>query len=433
MILTGREEFKLISDADLLEVIRYPNGGHTSFYAKDDKCYIVDTDVWTYHTQEDIYAYSLLTDKQNTYMKKYKWVYRFIVDDLRKDSKENIIADNTFTGENFETKARDRSQGTDSSPLEMIFEKRFCEVYGVNALKYLDKEYPISDGEGHTSFIDYVIHTKHGNIGVEENGVTYHHPQEIGKDLYRKMLNKQNLCMRWGIRLFRFSTEDCEFENRIDDDIRSFFGNDTSGFLPIELSANRPVKLYEHQELTLQRIHEQREQGIHTFLIHYPTATGKSLIVEEDLAGYLSEHRDVLALILAPTTRIIEDWHERVDGKENKEGNSRLLSPYKDRIIIKSFSDIARHYEEYSKSEFAYIVVDEAHHAVAPVIRRVIEYFTPDFLVGLTATDERLDHKKLSEVFGTYQTDLTLEEAMRKGIVAEANVYRIETNRDLSN
>lgn len=40
--------------------------------------------------------------------------------------------------------------------------------------------------------------------------------------------------------------------------------------------------------------------------------------------------------------------------------------------------------------------------------------------------------KKLETVFGTYSTSLSLKEAMEKGIVAQANVYRIETNIDLS-
>jgi hypothetical protein len=69
---------------------------------------------------------------------------------------------------------------------------------------------------------------------------------------------------------------------------------------------------------------------------------------------------------------------------------------------------------------------------VAPVLKRVIQYFNADFTVGLTATDQRPDKKKLETVFGTYSTSLSLKEAMEKEVVAKANVYRIETNIDLS-
>ena len=75
---------------------------------------------------------------------------------------------------------------------------------------------------------------------------------------------------------------------------------------------------------------------------------------------------------------------------------------------------------------------DEAHHAVAPMLKRVIQYYAPEFLAGLTATDQRPDKKRLEEIFGNYTTELSLKDAMEKGVVARANVYRIETNIDLS-
>lgn len=74
----------------------------------------------------------------------------------------------------------------------------------------------------------------------------------------------------------------------------------------------------------------------------------------------------------------------------------------------------------------------EAHHAVAPVLKRVIQYYNTDFMIGLTATDQRPDKKKLETVFGTYSSSLSLKEAMERKVVAKANVYRIETNIDLS-
>ena len=76
--------------------------------------------------------------------------------------------------------------------------------------------------------------------------------------------------------------------------------------------------------------------------------------------------------------------------------------------------------------------MDEAHHAVAPVLKRTIQFFDPSFLIGLTATDQRPDKKKLESIFGSYSTHLSLKEAMDKGIIAKANVYRLKTNLDLS-
>ena len=103
-----------------------------------------------------------------------------------------------------------------------------------------------------------------------------------------------------------------------------------------------------------------------------------------------------------------------------------------DRIDIKTYSYAVRHYHEKTRDYYSYIVVDEAHHAVAPMLKRVIQYYAPEFLVGLTATDQRPDKKRLEEIFGNYTTELSLKDAMEKGVVARANVYRIETHIDLS-
>lgn len=258
---------------------------------------------------------------------------------------------------------------------------------------------------------------------MEENGVTYHHPQIIGEEKYRNQLTKQNTCASWGIKLFRFSTEDCAFENRIEDDIKQYFGSDASKFIDDGLKIDRTVELYEHQSISLQEIQKRRDAGIKAFLIVLPTAAGKSKIVEEDLREFAKNKKDFKGLILVPGINILTDWNQRVHNS---------LPELEDKIDIRTYAYMARHYTELSSDYYNYIVVDEAHHAVAPILKRVIQYYNADFTIGLTATDQRPDKKKLETVFGTYSTSLSLKEAMEKGIVAKANVYRIETNIDLS-
>ena len=258
---------------------------------------------------------------------------------------------------------------------------------------------------------------------MEENGVTYHHPQIIGEEKYKNQLTKQNTCASWGIKLFRFSTEDCAFENRIEDDIKQYFGNDASNFIDDGLKIDRSVELYEHQSVSLQEIQKRRDSGIKAFLIVLPTAAGKSKIVEEDLREFAKNKKDFKGLVLVPGINILADWNQRVHNS---------LPELEDKIDIRTYAYMARHYTELSSDYYNYIVVDEAHHAVAPILKRVIQYYNTDFTIGLTATDQRPDKKKLETVFGSYSTSLSLKEAMEKGIVAKANVYRIETNIDLS-
>lgn len=405
----------------LRETVTYPNGGVSRFYDDGVDMVIIDDEICSCRDGEQIFPYTLITDKQNHYMKIYRRVFRFMgfdpetIEKCLQKSRQEVLYSTK--------KISERGEHADSSPLELLFEQNFTDVYGMRALKYLQKEFRISDEDGNNYFLDYLVDTADSRVAIEENGIHYHHPQLIGIEGYRKQLRKQNTCALWGLKLYRFSTEDCRFKDRIEDDIRSYLGKDTSGFREAGLLLERKTELYEHQEISLAQIEERREKGIRAFLIVLPTAAGKSRIVEEDIQKFAAGKEQFRALILAPNTNIIADWKERID---------KDLQPLQDRIDIKTYSYAVRHYHEKTRDYYSYIVVDEAHHAVAPMLKRVIQYYAPEFLVGLTATDQRPDKKRLEEIFGNYTTELSLKDAMEKGVVARANVYRIETNIDLS-
>ena len=104
-----------------------------------------------------------------------------------------------------------------------------------------------------------------------------------------------------------------------------------------------------------------------------------------------------------------------------------MIFDLRDILPIIDFNNDARIIDQ-----FDYIVVDEAHHSVAPVMRKVLEHFNPVHLLGLTATPDRLDRKRIEDVFGDYEARLTLEEAIQKGLIPPIRCYRIESNIDLS-
>ncbi len=405
----------------LRETVTYPNGGVSRFYDDGVDMVIIDDEICSCREGEQIFPYTLITDKQNHYMKTYRRLFRFLGYDP--ENIEKCLQQNRQEVLHYTKNTAERGEYADSSPLELLFEQNFADAYGMRALKYLQKEFRIADEDGNNYFLDYLIDTESGRMAIEVNGVKFHHPQWSGEENYRRQLRKQNTCALLGIKLYRFSKEDCRFRERIEDDIHSYLGKDTTGFREAGLLLERKTELYEHQEISLAKIEEKRRAGIRAFLIVLPTAAGKSRIVEEDIRNFAVGKESFRALILAPNTNIVADWKERI--------NTDLLT-LQDRINVETYSYTMRHYHEKAREYYSYIVVDEAHHAVAPVLKRVIQYYTPDFLVGLTATDQRPDKKRLEEIFGNYTTELSLKEAMEKGIVARANVYRIETNIDLS-
>ncbi|MDE6706408.1 MAG: DEAD/DEAH box helicase [Treponemataceae bacterium] len=407
-----------------IETMTYSNGGRTEFYEKDETAIIIDFGICNppLHN-EKAFDYFLITEKQNFYMNRYSTVFRFLSDDILEINTVLKESDNFDMEKYFKKSSHAVRENASPSPLEFSFEDNFAAVYGSNSLKYLFKEYEICDSNGNSFFLDYLVKSKTWTKAVEENGIHYHHPQFIGTEKYKKQLHKQNVCALWGIKLFRFSTEDCQFTERIQDDIRSFFGTTSDIFIENSLLSERQFQLYEHQENTLKEIQKKRKSGFKSFLIVFPTASGKSKIVEEDIKDFEKSKNDFSALILVPNNAVKCDWTNRI---------KQSLKTLKSKIEIQTYSYAVRHYSENSSDHYNYIVVDEAHHAVATMLRRVIQYYTPDFLVGLTATDQRPDKKELEDVFGSYETELSLEEAMKQKIIATARVFRVETNINLS-
>ncbi len=416
----------------LREKVTYPNGGTSSFYVRDDMTVIIDEGICDPSPDGRAFDYSLVTSKQNAYVAQYSRVYRLLREDVDELDRWLTAADapeaeDTYDIEFQAAPARrpaDRANLADASPLERKFEEHFANVYGSGSERFLTREYAITDPDGRTRFVDYLVRTTDGHLfGIEENGVRYHHPQLIGKRRYRDQLLKQNSCQRLGIRLFRFSSEDIRFADRFEDDLRSYLGASTSRFVDPGLVVDRPFELYEHQDGALEEMERRRAEGLRSFLAVLPTGTGKSQIAIDDLARVAPTRPSFRALVTAPTTAIVSDWRRRV---------TEALPQYRGSIQICTYGYLCRHYLEFEPDHFSYIVVDEAHHAVAPALKRAIQHFDPDFLVGLTATDQRPDKKRLESVFGSYRTSLSLSDAMERGIVATARAFRVETNVDLS-
>ncbi|MCB1255844.1 MAG: DUF3427 domain-containing protein [Microthrixaceae bacterium] len=82
-------------------------------------------------------------------------------------------------------------------------------------------------------------------------------------------------------------------------------------------------------------------------------------------------------------------------------------------VVFASIQTISRRLDLFDPDEFDYIVIDEFHHAAAPSYRRTVDHFTPRFLLGLTATPERMDGADLLALCGD---NLVFERGLVEGI-----------------
>lgn len=411
-------------------------------FSDSKNCLILDFNITDIPKSESIFSYANYINHQNELMYFHQQLYRFLIeDDL--DEKLSIfnllICDNDqdfiYHGKYFEQRSMD------NSPLESHFEECFENIYGASKLQTLSKEYNLSTLTGANIFVDYVLETNKIKYAVEENGITYHHPQIIKNDKYNFQLEKQNMLVYYNFKVYRWSTEHLQFKDKVCDSMKLYFGDGHNFINNSVIKAERKVSileatkqgfnLYDHQKEILFEISESKKNNINTFLVVLPTATGKSQIGIEEIKELISIKNDAKILILVPTTRIKSDWLSNIRKLKHEFPFIDFGSSISNNISISSYRYMYKNKYQVESDYFDYIIFDEAHHAVAPECRKILEYFNPQFLLGLTATPERLDKQRLEDIFGTYNSKLTIVEAIEKDIVPPIRAFRLESNLDL--
>jgi superfamily II DNA or RNA helicase len=96
-------------------------------------------------------------------------------------------------------------------------------------------------------------------------------------------------------------------------------------------------------------------------------------------------------------------------------------------LLFASFQTMRDYKELYRRKEFDYIVVDESHRSYAPTYKQTLDYFSPEYLLGMTATPQRGDGQDIEEIYGPAVFELGLASAINRGLVCSVD-YRLLTD-----
>ena len=192
---------------------------------------------------------------------------------------------------------------------------------------------------------------------------------------------------------------------------------------------SQPVNPWPVQEEALRALEQTRIQGFRRGLVVLATGLGKTL-----LAAFDSNRPDFRrVLFIAHREEILRQSRDafrrvRPDGRFGF-----FLGADKDAeadVLFASIQTLQRNLDRFESDRFDYVVVDEFHHAAAPTYRRAIESFRPKFLLGLTATPDRLDGADLLALCGN---NLVFECDLVEGIRQERLVpFRYWGIRDVA-
>ncbi len=152
----------------------------------------------------------------------------------------------------------------------------------------------------------------------------------------------------------------------------------------------------EFQQEALNALYKSRNNGYQRGLVVMATGIGKTWLAAFDTEQinakkilFVAHREEILNQAEATFVRINPLLTiGRYTGKE-KNSNAAKNSD----IVFASIQTLGRanHLNNFSKDHFDYLIVDEFHHASARTYQRLLHYFKPAFLLGLTATPERTD------------------------------------------
>ena len=177
-----------------------------------------------------------------------------------------------------------------------------------------------------------------------------------------------------------------------------------------------------------------RAEGAGRALVQAATGVGKTYLAAFDSKDYervlFVAHREEILKQAAQSFKNVRnsDDYGFFDGESKCTDKS---------MIFASVATLGR--SEYLKNKyfapdyFNYIVIDEFHHAVNDQYQRIVNYFKPQFLLGLTATPERMDGRNIYEICDyNVPYEISLKEAINKGMLVPFHYYGIFDDTDYS-
>ncbi len=199
-----------------------------------------------------------------------------------------------------------------------------------------------------------------------------------------------------------------------------------SGFIPVLGGEPIPEKEYREGEIVpnymqveaLSSLDELRLQGESKALLISATGTGKTFLAAFDVAQQKPKrflfivHRQQIAQ--ASMNKFREILGEDISCGLLGGGSSELGVQYLFSMIQTLSKDEVLH--SFSPNHFDYIVVDEVHRSGAGSYRKVLNYFKPTFLLGMTATPERTDD---FDIYGLFDHNIAYEIRLHQALEAD--------------
>ena len=202
------------------------------------------------------------------------------------------------------------------------------------------------------------------------------------------------------------------------------------------------IRPYSYQQEILDKLEAERTvRGYTRNLVVAATGTGKTVISALDYKRFRKQNSGKLCrlLFVAHREEILKqsEYTFRAVLKDANFGELFVGSNHPDSIDHLFMSIQTFNSQDFTTKTtpdfYDYIIVDEFHHAAAPSYKKLLAYYQPKILLGLTATPERMDGKSILPYFANrIAAEIRLPEAIDRKLLCPFQYFGVTDTVDLN-
>lgn len=202
----------------------------------------------------------------------------------------------------------------------------------------------------------------------------------------------------------------------------------------------KDITLRDYQQLAKEKIFN-KWNCVDNILYQMPTGTGKtrlftSIIRDINVWG-LRHNINYRILIIAHRSELIEQSSRSLDKYHIKHGV--LAGTMKDKRDLTQAIQVASIQTIIHPSnrclieglQFDFIIIDEAHHAVANSYQKLWKFCPNSKKLGVTATPWRMNNSGFAQIFDAYIPSMSIKEFIQKGWLAAYQYYSIPSDSEI--
>lgn len=208
-----------------------------------------------------------------------------------------------------------------------------------------------------------------------------------------------------------------------------------------DMSFEFDIKPYAYQKEILENLQAERKIfNRNRNLVVAATGVGKTVISAFDYKKFRDENPRARLLFVAHREEILKKSRDTfryickdLNFGELFVGNTKPDSIENLFVSIQSLNS-SKLLERTTPDFYDYIVIDEVHHGAAKSYQKLLEYYKPKVLLGLTATPERMDGADITKYFDKRMAyEMRLPEAIDNKLLCPFQYFGVSDFVDLSN